>query len=53
MVLTGVNVGVAKTLAGALPIAMILGLRCLLAVAVLLRCRSGGTGRACRRAGPC
>lgn len=36
MILTGVNVGVAKTLAGALPIAMILGLRCLLAVAVLL-----------------
>ncbi|UPG70975.1 DMT family transporter [Roseomonas gilardii subsp. gilardii] len=36
MSLVGVNVGVAKTLAATLPIAMIVGLRCLLAVALLL-----------------
>jgi drug/metabolite transporter (DMT)-like permease len=36
MILTGMNVAVAKTLAGALPIPMILGLRCLIACAVLL-----------------
>ncbi|MBI0534588.1 DMT family transporter [Roseomonas sp. KE2513] len=36
MVLTGANVVVAKTLAGALPVPLILGLRCLIACAVLL-----------------
>ncbi len=36
MVLVGVNVGVAKVLAGTLPIAMVAGLRCIVAVAVLL-----------------
>jgi drug/metabolite transporter (DMT)-like permease len=36
MVLTGANVAVAKTLAHSLPVALILGLRCLLACAVLL-----------------
>ena len=36
MVLTGANVAVAKALAGALPISLILGLRCLIACAVLL-----------------
>ena len=36
MVLTGANVAVAKTLAGALPIPLILGLRCLVACALLL-----------------
>ncbi|MFT8245912.1 DMT family transporter [Roseomonas sp. BN140053] len=36
MALVGVNVAAAKTLAAALPIAMVAGLRCLLAVAVLL-----------------
>jgi drug/metabolite transporter (DMT)-like permease len=36
MILTGANVAVAKTLAGALPIPLILGLRCLIACAVLL-----------------
>ncbi|TPG59204.1 DMT family transporter [Roseomonas nepalensis] len=36
MVLTGANVVVAKSLAGALPIPLILGLRCLVACAVLL-----------------
>jgi drug/metabolite transporter (DMT)-like permease len=35
MALVGANVGVAKVLAGSLPIAMIVGLRCLLAVLVL------------------
>ncbi|UFN51171.1 DMT family transporter [Roseomonas sp. OT10] len=36
MALSGANVAVAKLLAGALPIAMILGLRCLISSAVLL-----------------
>ncbi|MFC0385033.1 DMT family transporter [Muricoccus vinaceus] len=36
MVLTGANVAVAKSLAAALPIPLILGLRCLIACAVLL-----------------
>ncbi|HEY8613256.1 MAG TPA: DMT family transporter, partial [Roseomonas sp.] len=36
MILTGANVAVAKALAGALPIPLILGLRCLIACAVLL-----------------
>ena len=36
MALVGVNVGVAKVLADALPIAMVAGLRCIVAVAVLL-----------------
>ena len=36
MILTGANVAVAKALAGALPVPLILGLRCLIACAVLL-----------------
>ncbi|NKC34307.1 DMT family transporter [Falsiroseomonas selenitidurans] len=45
MALVGANVGVAKLLAASLPIPMIAGLRCLLAVAVLwplARAREGG-----------
>ncbi|WP_421991427.1 DMT family transporter [Roseococcus sp.] len=45
MILVGANVGVAKILAGALPIALIAFLRCVLAVAVLWPLARGLEGR--------